>query len=93
MKIKAFSAYAGKAITRQYKRAKTFTYLGSAAGGTCLGFSSLFHAANQSGNALLLGSAGLIILKDTFNVYKSLFKIAKPYDAICKRALKIYKHK
>ena len=40
-----------------------------------------------------LGALGLVFLKDTIDVYRSLFKIAKPYDEICKRAAKIFKHK
>ncbi len=93
MKINPLKLYGGTAITRQYKRAKHLTYLGAVASGTTLGFSSLFYHAGRNAEAFGLGGLGLVFLKDTIDVYRSLFKIAKPYDEICKRAAKIFKHK
>ena len=93
MKLNFIKSYGGNAITRQYKRAKHMTYLGAVTTGTSLGFSSLLFSAGQNGAALGLGALGLMFLKDSFDIYKSLFKIAKPYDEICKRAAKIFKHK
>ena len=93
MKINPLKSYGGTAITRQYKRAKHLTYLGAVASGTTLGFSSLFYSVGRKAEAFGLGGLGLVFLKDTIDVYRSLFKIAKPYDEICKRAAKIFKHK
>ena len=93
VKIDPFRKYYGNAITRQYKRAKHLTYLGGVATGTTLGFSSLFYSVGRNPEAFGLGGLGLVFLKDTVDVYLSLFKIAKPYDEICKRAAKIFKHK
>ncbi len=93
MKINPLKTYGGTAITRQYKRAKHLTYLGAVASGTTLGFSSLFYHVGRNGEAFGLGGLGLVFLKDTIDVYRSLFKIAKPYDEICKRAAKIFKNK
>ncbi len=93
MKLNLLKSYGGNAISRQYKRAKHLTYLGGMASGATLGFSSLMFSAGQNGTALGLGALGLMFLKDSIDIYKSLFKIAKPYDEICKRAAKIFKHK
>lgn len=93
MKINPLKSYGGTAITRQYKRAKHLTYLGAVATGTTLGFSSLMHHAGRNGEAFGLAGLGLVFLKDTIDVYRSLFKIAKRYDEICTRAAKIFKHK
>ena len=93
MKIRPFKTYCGTAITRQYKRAKHLTYLGAVATGTSLGFSSLLYSSHMNLASFTLGGLGLVFLKDTIDVYRSLFKIAKPYDEICKRAAKIFKHK
>lgn len=93
MKINPLKTYGGTAITRQYKRAKHLTYLGAVASGTTLGFSSLFYHVGRNGEAFGLGGLGFVFLKDTIDVYRSLFKIAKPYDEICKRAAKIFKNK
>ena len=60
---------------------------------TSLGFSSLMHHAGRNGEAFGLAGIGLVFLKDTIDVYRSLFKIAKRYDEICTRAAKIFKHK
>ena len=93
MKLNPLKSYGGTAITRQYKRAKHLTYLGAVASGTTLGFSSLFYSVGRKAEAFGLGGLGLVFLKDTIDVYRSLFKIAKPYDEICKRAARIFKHK
>ena len=93
MNINLLKSYGGNAITRQYKRAKHLTYLGAVASGSSLGFSSLLFSAGQNAKAFGLGALGLMFLKDSFDIYCTLFKIAKPYDEICKRAAKIFKHK
>ena len=89
MKLNPLKSYGGTVITRHYKRAKHLTYLGAVASGT----TSLFYSVSRNSEAFGLGALGLVFLKDTVDVYRSLFKIAKPYDEICKRAAKIFKHK
>lgn len=93
MKVNLLSRFPGNAITRQYKRNKYLTYMGSAATGACLGAANLFHAAKNSRDFLIWGTLGLVFLKNTIEVFSNLLKLAKPYDAIWQRANKIYKHK
>ena len=93
MKVRLISQYTGKAITRQYKRAKALTYLNSGLGGTLLGTSSLLSSTEHTAKAFFVGAAGVMFLSDAVSAFKTLLKLAKPYDAICKRALKIYKKK
>lgn len=94
MKVRLISQYSGKAITRQYKRAKALTYLNSGLGGTFLGTSSLLSSSTEhTAKAFFIGAAGVIFLSDAVSAFKTLLKLAKPYDEICKRALKIYKKK
>ena len=93
MKINLLSKYSGNAITRQYKRSRALTYFNSGATGTCFGLSSLFYSAEHTGKSFAFGALGVMFLHDGIAAYKNLLKLAKPYDAIFKRALKIYKHK
>ena len=71
MNINLLKSYGGNAITRQYKRAKHLTYLGGVATGTTLGFSSLMTSADRMGWAFGLGALGLVLLKDSFDIYKT----------------------
>lgn len=93
MKVNKICAYKGNAITRQYKRNKSLTYLCSAGAGTCIGSTGLCASIGENAKSLCFGMLSLLFLKEGINAFHNLILLSKEYDVIYQRAKSMHRQK